>query len=578
VALLDIGGVKIDPRQQLTELDRAEYEESLYAFLKAAWPHLDPAQWRDGWPMEAVAEHLEAVVDGQIRRLIINIPPRTSKTSLCSVAFPAWTWAQRISSPTSGPGVRFMYASYGEGLSLDHSVYCRRLIKSEWYQKLWGDRYFLLSDEDTKHKFANNKMGERQITSIDARVTGRGGQIIVIDDPNATNEAESEAKIQTVTDWWDQTMNSRLNDRETGAFIIIQQRVAEGDLTGHILENHSDGWDHLVLPMRYEPDRSLVTSIGWKDPRTVEGELLWPERFSEHTVKALEREAGPWTFAGQYQQRPEPKGGGIIKKAWWNLWGDGVNPLAPLAYPPMSFILASLDTAFTERTENDPSAMTVWGVFLHNTQDQPTRSQERSGFADQILREDEIAEMVARGHYPEETPRVMLMTAWREWLEFHNLVEKVVKTCRDMKVDHLLIEAKASGISVAQEIRRLYQHESFGVQLIDPKSMDKVARLHSVVPLFAPEMKQQRINGQLVEVIARPGIIFSPDRAWAQMVMDEMGAFPKGRRDDLTDTSSMALRWLRDVGMLTLPPERLAEIEDSKRFENTRHPVPLYPG
>ena len=123
----------------------------------------------------------------------------------------------------------------------------------------------------------------------------------------------------------------------------------------------------------------------------------------------------------------------MIKRDWWNTW-------TAEAYPPMSFVLASLDTAFTEKTENDPSAMTIWGVFRHNTQDQPTRRTERGGA------------IIDAATYAEETARVMLMTAWREWLEFHDLVEKVVKTCREMKVDHLLIEAKASGISVAQEI------------------------------------------------------------------------------------------------------------------------------
>lgn len=553
--LIQLDGRLIDADEQLMQLDRADYEDSLYLFLKTAWPYIDPAPWKDGWPIEAIAEHLEAVVDGQIKRLIINVPPRTSKTSLCSIAFPAWCWAQPTDTPTSGPGVRFMYASYGESLSLDHSTYCRRLIKSEWYQKYWKERYGLLSDQDTKHKFTNSKMGERQITSIDARVTGRGGQIILIDDPNATNEAESEAKIQTVTDWWDQTMNSRLNDRETGAFILIQQRVAENDLTGHILEKYANGWDHLVLPMKYEADRSFSTSIGWKDPRTEEGQLLWPERFSAPVVEALEREAGPWMFAGQYQQRPEPKGGGVIRRDWWNLWKEP-------AFPPMDYILASLDTAYTEKTENDYSAITVWGVFSVNTQETPTRRQDREG------------RIIDRATYAPEAPKVMLMTAWQERLPLHELVNKVAETCKKLSIDLLMIENKAAGISVAQEMRRLYGHEKFGVMLKDPKSTDKLSRLHSVAPLFAPEEKT--VNGKTV--VTRPGIVYAPDRAWADMVITQVGVFPHGKHDDLVDTVSMGLRHLRDIGVLQLAPEIATEIEDSKQYDRVKQPAPLYPG
>lgn len=539
--LTDLSGAPLSAlKAQLLDIDRAEYEDSLRLFMQAAWPYIDPAKWKDGWVIDAICEHLQAVVDGEIKRLIINLPPRTLKTSLCSIAFPAWTWAQRFASPTSGPQVKFMYASYGEGLSLDHSTACRHLIKSEWYQQYWGDRYRLRADQDTKHKFTNDKMGERQITSIGARVTGRGGQIILIDDPNAANESQSEAKIKSVTEWWDQTMNSRLNDRETGAFIIIQQRLAEGDLTGHILEKQADGWDHLMLPMRYESDRTTRTSIGWKDPRTEEGELLWPDRFSEASVKALEREHGPWGFAGQYQQRPEPKGGGIIKRDWWQLW-------EPEKYPPMDYIIASLDTAYTVKTENDFSAMSIWGVFSGDTTAQATRILDQDG------------RPVYEGRtYQEGAPKVMLMYAWQKRMELHELVEKVAADCKKFKIDQLLVEAKAAGHSVAQEIRRLYGHEGFSVLLYDPKSQDKLSRLYSIQHLFAEKM------------------IYTPDMVWAEEVITQVGQFPRGRHDDLVDTVSQALRHLRQIGLLVRAPERLHEIADAMRHDG-KAPEPLYP-
>jgi predicted phage terminase large subunit-like protein len=538
---IDIGNqVLVDPKAQLLDLDRVDCEDSLYMFLRSAWKYIDSSSWRDGWPIEAVAEHLQAVVDGDIRRLIINIPPRMGKSSITSVALPAWAWAQEQRSPTSGPGVQFLHASYANQLSLRDSVKCRRLIESPWYQQLWGSRFKLNSDQNTKSRFSNDQGGERLITSIGAAVTGEGGSIIVVDDPNAANEAFSEATIQTTIDWWDGTMSTRLNDPKTGAYIIIQQRLAEDDLTGHILSKDVGEWTHLCLPMKFEKDRSFVSSIGWKDPRTAEGELLWPERFGNAEVTLLERQLGPFATAGQLQQRPEPAGGGVIKREWWQLWPDTV-------FPPMDYIVASLDTAYTTKTTNDYSALTVWGIFTGDTKAQTNRMLDVNG-----------RPMYVDRTYNEGAPKVMLMHAWQERLELHQLVEKVGKTAKSLKIDKLIIENKAAGISVAQEIRRLYGNETFAVQLSDPKSQDKLSRLYSIQHLFAE------------------GMIYSPDRAWADMVMTQVGQFPKGKHDDLVDTVSMALRHLREVGLLTRGAERIAELESLKVYPG-KQSEPLYP-
>lgn len=535
-----VNGVKIDPHKQLFDLDRADYEDSLYAFLRAAWGQIDPSPWEDGWPIEAVAEHLQAVIDGEIRRLVINLPPRMGKSSIVSVSLPAWTWAQRAESHTSGPGVQFLHASYADKLSLRDSVKCRRLIESQWYQSRWSDRFALTSDQNTKSRFTNNRGGERLITSVGGTATGEGGACIILDDPNAANEAFSEATIQATIDWWDGTMSSRLNNPKLGAYIIVQQRLAEDDLTGHILSKDVGEWTHLCLPMHYEAARSFVTPIGWKDPRTAEGELLWPERFGQTEVKALERSLGPFGSAGQLEQRPEPAGGGVIKREWWTLWGQD-------AYPPMDYIVASLDTAYTEKTSNDFSAMTIWGVFTAKTTAQASRVMDASGRPVYMDRT-----------YSEGAPKVMLMAAWQERLELHELVKKVAESAKANKIDHLLIENKATGISVAQEIRRLYGNEDFSVQLCNPGSQDKLARLYSVQHLFAE------------------GMIHAPDRSWADMTITQVGQFPRGKHDDLVDTVSQGLRYLREIGLLVRGPERLAEIEASKVYVG--HDGPLYPG
>lgn len=587
--LIDIGGQTIDIDEQLRDIERANCEESLYEFMVAAWKYVDPNPFVHGWPLEAVAEHLQAVCDGDIRRLIINIPPRCSKSSMTSVAFPAWVWAQRHDSPTSGPGVQFLTASYAQQLSLRDSVKTRRLLDSPWYQSLWGERFALTSDQNTKGRFDNNKGGTRLSTSVGSALTGEGGNIIIVDDPNAAQEAFSEATIQTTIEWWDSALSTRLNDAKRGAFIVIQQRLAEDDLTGHILSKDVGDWTHLCLPMKYEWTRHSVSITGWNDPRGCdddgeplvlvdangrriprdsaakdeltnkrEGTLLWPERFGPKEIDLLERQLGPFAAAGQLQQRPEPAGGGVIKTDWWQPWELE-------SYPPFDYIIASLDTAYTTKTENDFSAMTVWGVFSATMSEASSnfvgRSGKRESQRDREAMFDEamrVKNMTAGMGGSDSTPRVMLMYAWQARLELHELVSKVEQTARRMKVDKLIIENKAAGHSVAQEIRRLYNNADFAVQLVDPKAQDKLARLYSVQHLFAE------------------GMVHAPDHSWAQEVITQTSQFPKGKHDDLVDTVSMALRHMRELGMLTRQQERVTEMENMKRYTG-KQPTPLYP-
>ena len=538
---IDLDGMTIPIDEQIKDLDRADCEDSLYKFLVNGWRYIDPAPFSHGWPIEAVAEHLQAVVDGEIKRLIVNIPPRCAKSSLTSVAFPAFTWAQPRKSDTSGPGVQFLHASYAQSLSLRDSTKCRRLIESPWYQGLWGDRFALMGDQNTKTRFDNDKGGSRLSTSVGSSLTGEGGNIIVVDDPNAAQEAFSEATIASTIEWWDGALSTRLNNAKTGAFVVIQQRLSEEDLTGHILSKDVGEWTHLCLPMRFEPERSFHTSIGWEDPRKEAGELLWPERFGEREVGILERQMGPWTAAGQLQQRPEPKGGGVIKREWWRLWERDI-------FPDCDYVIASLDTAYTTKTENDFSALTIWGVFSGGDQ---------KAMATRVIgRDAETASVIMRS-YSEEHPKIMLVWAWQERLELHDLVLKVQQSMKKYKVDKLLIENKAAGISVAQEIRRMYGHEDFAVQLVDPKSQDKLSRLYSVQHLFAE------------------GLIYAPDRAWADQVITQTSTFPKGKHDDLVDTVSMALRHLRELGMLVRGAEWTADLENKMEFSGSP-PTPLY--
>ncbi len=524
-------------------------EQSFYEFVKAAWPQVDPADFVDNWHLEDICNHMEAVARGHISRLLLNEPPRTGKTFIISICFPAWLWAQRERGPLMGPQVSFFYASYAEKLSLQHSITCLRLIQSRWYQKLWGSRFKMIR-ESAGH-IENDKGGYRMASSVDARATGYGADILIADDPHLVQEAESEDVREGTVRWWSETMPSRLNNRKTGAMIVVMQRVHEGDLSGHILAAGL-GYVHFCVPMSYVPcnhvnawvNDKVVTFIGediekvddddifWVDRRHEDGELLWPNRFPASEVIKLEKELGPYAYAGQYQQTPAPRGGGIIREAWWQIWDKATaekNGGVPEKYPGFEYILAALDTAYTEKEENDPSALSIWGIFRD----------------------------------PNGNPMVFLMFCWDERLLLHDLVSRVGADCKRFKVDRLIIEDKAAGHSVSQELARLFGNFDFGIELVDPrkgfvKSPDKVARLQTVVHLFAE------------------GLIYAPDKEWADTMIKQCATVPRSVHDDLADTCSMALIYLRRAGWALKKEERAFEVEDETRYR-PRATAALYP-
>jgi predicted phage terminase large subunit-like protein len=223
-------------------------------------------------------------------------------------------------------------------------VKCRRVVKSDQYQRWFGDSITLVGDSNQKTRFDNTAGGYRIATSVSGEGTGHGGDIIVADDPHNVKEGESDKKREEVLTWWDEAMSTRLNNPKTGRKVIIQQRVHENDLAGHVLE--AGGYDHLDLPARFERDRRCVTSIGWSDPRQDEGEPLWAERFGEAELSRLEKDLGPYGAAAQLQQRPSPREGGMIKRAWFPIISRGPSEATWIRY---------WDLAATEKTaKNDP--------------------------------------------------------------------------------------------------------------------------------------------------------------------------------------------------------------------------------
>ena len=350
-----------DSRGTLRELDRIECEQSLRDFVRRSWPIIEPhTRFKPNWHIDAICQHLEAVSDGELLKLIINVPPGTSKSTLVSVMFPAWEWG-----PRNLPGMRYIGTSYSERYAIRDNAKTKNLVTSEWFQERWGDHVTLIKQGEKK--IENTDYGFREAIPF-ASLTGGRGDRLLIDDPHSTEGAESEADREKTIRIFLESVPSRINDPERSAIIIIMQRLHEEDVTGVALSREL-GYTHLMLPMEYDPTRHCTTYVNgvrfFDDPRTEEGELLFPARFSAKAVEDLKTPLGPYGTAGQLQQAPTPRGGGIFKWDWWKLWGnpDDSEDEKFKSFPPVKFVVASLDGALTEDTENDFSALTVWGVF-----------------------------------------------------------------------------------------------------------------------------------------------------------------------------------------------------------------------
>ena len=483
------------------EQNKRKAEVSLIEFMKQSWDIIEPGTpYVDGWHLHAIADHLQAVSQGKIRNLIINMPPRHCKSILVAVIWPVWTWI-------NNPEFRWLFASYSGNLSMRDSLKCRRMIQSTWFQERWGKKFSLIGDQNTKTFYENDMYGYRFATSVGGTTTGMGGSAIVVDDPHSAMEAQSDVIREGVIEWWDQAMSTRLNNPKTGSKVIVMQRLHERDLTGHLLR--VGGYEHLCLPAEWD---GVVrkTSLGKYDPRTTKGELLWPELYDTKALAPIKAALGEYGTAGQLQQSPSPAGGGIIKIDNIKLW-PAKEPI-----PPLQYVIQSYDTAFTEKTSGDPSACTVWGIV------------QRHG------------ENVA-----------LMLDAWAEHLGYPDLRSRVISEYSDSyagnpddlgnpgrKTDLVLIEEKASGQSLIQDLRRA----NVPVRGYNPGRADKVSRAHMIAPI---------IDAGLVYVIESKKNKGKPV-SWAKDVIDEMEKFPAGEHDDRVDCTTQALIYLKDSGFLTL--------------------------
>lgn len=495
-------------------LKRQIAELSLYEFTKQAWPIIEgpSSPFVDGWHIQALCEHLEACFRRQIKRLRVNMPPRHMKSWLVGVLFPAWVFIQK-------PDEQFLFASYSQTLSVRDSVRCRRLIESNWYQTRWGDRYHLLGDQNTKLRFDNNQHGYRIASSVGGTVVGDGGSIIVCDDPNNAAEGESEKKREGTNDWFSSSFATRLNNPREGVIIVVQQRIHQRDLSGYLKEIDTDKeWTEVVFPMEYMAGKKcktivLATTKGkvWEDPRTKEGEILWPKMYGAKEVKSLKNALGSeYRITAQLQQDPSSTVGSIFKRSWFCLWKHD-KPIT------IDYTIQSWDTGFTDDPEvSNYSACTTWGVFKNE----------------------------------HGVPNVILLGLWRDKVQYHELrnitlclyqdytwnPNKPKPTKAKKQPDVVLVEAKGSGLILFQDLRR------------------------AGVPAFRFDPKTDKLNrARMVSAYVECGRVWVPTKvkngtqlmSYADTLVECCSNFP-GNEDtyDVVDTMTQALLRLIQSGWI----------------------------
>jgi len=487
-------------REELRARRKAEAEQSLLSFLRQAWPWVEPGRpFLRNWHHEAVAEHLEAVTAGQIRNLAINIPPGTTKSRLVTVAWPCWEWG-----PKNLPHLRYLCASYSQDLATDHNLERRSVIQSAWYQRSWGDRVQLVEGEQQKTQFSNTRRGRMMITSTGGMATGRGGERLIADDPLNPEQAESEADRATARRFFARTFQTRLRDKKAGARVLVMQRVHEEDMTAMAKEW---GWDILCLPAEYEPDRSASTVFPGCDPRTEAGQLLWPEHEGPDEIKTIRQMLGSYGYAGQYQQRPAPAGGGIFRRDYFRYYQTDLDG-KELVY------VLHLSGQKTERI----LASQCWRYIV----------------ADLALSKEETADYTVAQCWlkPHNKPYLILADQIRGRMEAPDVEDMLRGLHRRWKGVFVGVENKHYGTGVIQK----FQREGLPVKKIEAD-------------------RAKEVRARAASIYMENGLVFFPEDApWLDGMEAELLVFNHGAHDDQVDATSYGILEGTTKGLWTEPP------------------------
>jgi predicted phage terminase large subunit-like protein len=481
------GTVKLHIAALQKELDlresRAVVRNDFMSFVQEVWPNFIHGRHHEG-----MAKAFEEVANGTCKRLIINMPPRHTKSEFASYLLPAWFLGR-------SPEKKVIQTSHTAELAVGFGRKVRNLVDNPAYKRVFPE-IELQSDSKAAGRWNTNFGGDYFAIGVGGAVTGKGADLLIIDDPHSEQEAAlasfNPEIYDKVYEWYTSGPRQRL--QPGGAIVIVMTRWSKRDLTAQVIKSAAqrggDEWKVIEYP-------AILPS----------GAPLWPEFWSLEELEALHEELPNGKWMAQYMQDPTSDTNAIVKREWWKVW-EHDQP------PPCEYIIQSWDTAHEKKTVNDFSTCTTWGVF-YNEEDH-------------------------------DLPNIILLDSFKERMEFPELKAKALEKYQEYEPDSLIVEKKAAGAPLIQELRRM----GIPVGEFSPgKGQDKISRLNSVADFFAS------------------GKVWAPATRWAEELIDEVAAFPSGEHDDLVDSMTLALMRFRSGGFLRLPSD---EPEDIRYFKSNR--------
>jgi len=452
-------------QERLSLLDTQDKaKDSFMEYIRYIWPG-----FIEGDHHRLIADKLTRVAKGELKRLIVNMPPRHTKSEFASIYFPSWAMGLK-------PDMKIMQTTHTADLSINFGRKVRNLMDSDEYSKIFGE-VSLASDSKSAGKWQTNRGGEYFAAGVGGAIAGRGADLLIIDDPHSEQDAMSINLLDSCYEWYTSGPRQRL--QPGGAIVIVMTRWNTADLTGRLLnrqtESHSDQWEVVELPAIFEDS----------------GNVLWPEFWKKEELESVKASIPVSKWNAQYQQNPTSEEGAIIKRDWWQLW-EHDEP------PSCHYVIQSYDTAFSKKETADYSAITTWGVF------QPT---EGGGDA------------------------IVLLDAQKGRWDFPELKAIAQEQYSEYQPDMVLIEAQASGTPLTHELRAM------GIPVVNyrpSRGNDKMSRVHAVSPVF------------------EAGMVWAPDRVFADEVIEECAAFPFAPHDDYVDTTTQAILRFRQGNFINL--------------------------
>jgi predicted phage terminase large subunit-like protein len=492
----------------LIDVQAEKYRRSLAEFVKRAWQEVDPAPLVWNWHLQAICDHIQALDEGKIRKLLINVPPGSAKSLIAAVCRPAWRWA-------SDPTWSSFLATYAESLAQDQRLKGRRLIESAWYQRHFvRGAWSLMADQNTVLLFSNTRMGRLMGAGVTGLGTGYRAGDITFDDTLKAADATSVIKKTELETWHTGTMKTRVNNPKTATLLGICQRLAEDDWSGRRLAE--GGWVHLRIPMTYEKNPNCrcatcaagVTPIGWRDPRTEEGELMFPARWGEEEIDDLKKD--PVIFATQQQQDPTAGGVGFVEHGHFNqVWIREDEPHLPSA-------VSCMETTVDWRVEifrEDPAESTLqqpWDDMIM--------------VVDATFKDTKRSDLVCIGVFGKRKANVYLLDLWWQRASI-TLTMTAIRTLAERwpLVTAKLVEDKANGSAIIS----LLKDEIPGIVGVNPGSSSKESRFQAVVPYI--------VSGNFRLPLHAP---------WRGEFVRHLVGFPRMAKDDPVDVTAYALTYL----------------------------------